>query len=154
MAGATLWARFETEAGFVDPLGGPANIPPGFPDAEFVGVFDPTGGPLGGNDAGGFTLFASVVAGAMAGPPAPWLDSNFFVSSTPGVTADLRVEADTELNNPENIPGANPFGIGDWTVTSNDDSEAIYIVPEPMTMLAVGVALGGLGRYIRRRRTA
>ena len=42
---------------------------------------------------------------------------------------------------------------GEWMYHSHDEG-SFGAVPEPMTMLGVGVALGALGGYIRRRRRA
>ena len=147
----SLWLTATSVPGFVDPLGGPPTIFPGFPLAEYKSVFD-AGVGIGG-EAGGATLFAEVTGGDLGGLPFPHIDSNFFISSIPGVTADVRVELDTELNNPNLLGPAGWTPVGNWTVTSNDESEAIYIVPEPLTMLGMFLGLGGLGRYLRRRLT-
>lgn len=40
----------------------------------------------------------------------------------------------------------------DWTAKSNDDG-GFHVIPEPMTMLGVGMGILGLGGYIRKRRS-
>lgn len=41
--------------------------------------------------------------------------------------------------------------IADWTVRSEDPLEAV-VIPEPVTLISVGLGAVSLGRYIRRRR--
>ena len=72
-----------------------------------------------------------------------------------------------------NTNDATPGGLwtlsGDWRnvagvrITENDNETlnlaevrlfAYTVVPEPMTLLAVGLSITGLGRYVRKRRTA
>ena len=61
--------------------------------------------------------------------------------------ADLYMDMATTLVNPTNT--VDPNG-DDFTVTSNDDVTGM-IVPEPVTMLAVFLGIGGLGGYVRKR---
>ena len=105
---------------------------------EFFTEFWPDGGPLGANASGG--MFAELGKVDLDGD---------------GVADDEGIQ-----NTPEWMrPGADftfeftgePDGTGTWTVISDDPIRAHY-VPEPMTMLAVGIALSSLGGYVRRRR--
>ena len=41
----------------------------------------------------------------------------------------------------------------DWFIWNNG-TKVTKVIPEPMTMLAVGLGLAGLGGYIRKRRAA
>jgi hypothetical protein len=65
-----------------------------------------------------------------------------FVPNAEGLTADLRLQFNTQ-------PVAQ--GQNTWLVTSEDPLTG-WAVPEPLTMLAVGMAVAGLGGYIRKRR--
>ena len=71
----------------------------------------------------------------------------------------------TTSNNPSNVAGGLPTWnyalnqpvsplVADWTVTSNDETGGINVVPEPFSMVTVGMAVLGIGGYIRRRRLA
>lgn len=42
-------------------------------------------------------------------------------------------------------------GTSGWTANSNDDG-GVVVIPEPMTIGALGMAMAGLGGYLRRRR--
>jgi hypothetical protein len=46
-----------------------------------------------------------------------------------------------------------PPNVSDWLVRSNDPAQ-LEAIPEPVTMLGLVMGLGGLGAYLRRRRTA
>ncbi len=61
-----------------------------------------------------------------------------------GLTADLFIQFDLK---PDEI-GAPPWG------NVSEDPFRFNIVPEPMTMIAVGMSIAGLGGYIRKRRMA
>ena len=46
-----------------------------------------------------------------------------------------------------------PTGQNDnWQFISEDPVRLTYVIPEPMTMVAIGLAIGGLGGYLRKRR--
>jgi len=60
------------------------------------------------------------------------------------LTADLRLQFDTS---PNLLAGT------DWLVTSDDPVKGnVLLIPEPLTMMAVVLGIGGLGGYIRKRR--
>jgi len=62
------------------------------------------------------------------------------VRFTPTVTGSYSVEFFTDVNN-----GNNHAWIDDVRL------QAVLVVPEPLTMLAVGLAVAGLGGYVRKR---
>ena len=147
VAGATLWLSGVGTEGFQGYYwgGGAAT------DTDFVGTYTPN--QVG--STGSATMWLSVTGGSLGGPGWPNLDSDFFVNPTAGApNADIRAIFNTKSNNINNSVGGGSPALGDWTVTSSDITTGIYVVPEPMTMLAVGLAVGGLGGYIRKRRMA
>ena len=76
---------------------------------------------------------------AMPGPNAAALGGLGF-----DLTADLRLQFDTS---PNLLAGT------DWLVTSDDPVKGtVLLIPEPLTMMAVVLGIGGLGGYIRKRR--
>lgn len=99
---------------------------------------------------GGATVYMLVTGGTVE----PLLmDPPVFNAPNNDNVADLFLNMKTDGNNVTNDPNfTGPQG--DWTATSNDDTVGITPIPEPMTMLAVGLAIGGLGGYIRKRRKA
>ena len=125
-----------------------AETVPGFfldPANEIDVVFQPDG--LGSGSGGG-TAYLKITGGT-------WDDANIlrdvfpffypplaFGSNQLGLTADLRLQFNTQ---------AVAQGRNTWLVTSEDPLTG-FAVPEPMTMLAVGMAVAGLGGYIRKRR--
>jgi len=52
-----------------------------------------------------------------------------------------------------NVDIASGIGVDDHTLTIPSDADT-GAIPEPMTMIALGMAVAGLGGYIRKRRTA
>lgn len=81
-------------------------------------------------------------------------DNDYFIGITnAGARADLRLKSTTTLNNGSNL-APEAIGAFDWTVTTSDPltGNDIVVIPEPTTMLGMFLAVGGLTRYIRRRR--
>ena len=70
----------------------------------------------------------------------------------------------TTLNDWETLLGLQEVGTGDALYLVIDDggngnhndrvrlNAYVRVIPEPMTMLAVGMSVAGLGGYVRRRR--
>ncbi|HHH76223.1 MAG TPA: PEP-CTERM sorting domain-containing protein, partial [Phycisphaerae bacterium] len=105
---------------------------------------------LSGDLAGNASVYLEVDGGTtdplLMDPPVYNAPNNdnladlFLLMATDG----LNVTNDPNFSDPQ----------GNWTATSNDDTVGITPIPEPMTMLALGLAVGGLGGYIRKRRKA
>lgn len=156
VAAASLWLEGDADPGYL------ANL---FAATDFTSVFKP--GPAGAS--GQAEVFFSVVGGDMGGPAYPHLNSNYYDNSIidgamvlGGPDSDIRAFFNTTSSNVTNTPAApgTPYTdtngnqlptSGDWTVTSSDLTAGIYVVPEPMTMLAV-VGFISLVPYIRKRR--
>ena len=141
---ATLWAELEGETGFI----------PADPNAEMASVFQPD--YLAGS--GNAKMFLDCIGGMMyTDYVLPGLVTDYFGTQTApganGETCHLFMNMTTDVNNPINVVGGINGDGNDWTAVSNDDVVG-YAIPEPMTLVAVGLAVTGLGGYIRKRRAA
>ncbi len=70
-----------------------------------------------------------------------FVDGLFPFGGAGGTDADLRLKATTSATN-----------LCDWTLSSSDPLTGATIIPEPVTMLALGLGVAGIGGYIRKRR--
>ena len=104
-----------------------------------------TSDPNTGAGYGTSMQFLDITGGAWA----PWWEVKDYYFGTSDFRfgtsqyGDLFVESDV-------VPY--DAGLTDWIVTSDDPGRG-NVVPEPLTMAGVFLGLGGLGGYIRRRRT-
>jgi hypothetical protein len=108
-------------------------------DPNTEGLADFT--PEGTSGTGDVDIFYSVTGGTEA---ARW-DTGAFIPQKIGnfLNADFRLHVtDSAVTQDPNF---------DWLVTSSDPLTAV-VIPEPLTMLAVGLGIGGLAGYVRRRR--
>ena len=133
--GAALWLKGDSigNVGFLPPFATSMS--------EWSTVFQPTA-TLG---SGTVRAWLDVTDGEVE-PLITQVDP-FFDSGR--ATAHTYLNMTTDVSNATNKP--DEFNGQDWTVQSNDDVVGAAI-PEPITMLGLGLAVAGLGGYIRRRR--
>lgn len=81
------------------------------------------------------------------------VDRGIFGTSPSGVPMDISFQANYVFApDPTYNPSFNPIAAAGW-INQSDDPAEFFVIPEPMTMLAVGMSVVGLGGYIRKRRS-
>lgn len=82
-----------------------------------------------------------------------FVDRGLYGISPSGVPMDVSFQANYVFApDPSYNPAFNPIAQAGWVNQSDDPAEFYVLVPEPVTLLAVGMSVAGLGAYIRKRR--
>lgn len=113
---------------------------------DSMSTFTPSGPNTGSGTFSQFWSVGAVAGTAALGSDNAWWDTNVFpnggaMAFVDGTTADFRLQGTTSPTNKQ------------WLVSSSDPLTGAF-VPEPLTMLGVFMAVGSLGGYIRKRRSA